>query len=553
MDTPLQKIDSLEEYMRLYPHDYSTRMANYYGLHGHPHYATCFQWSKTYPVEGADPDNESDGVNEHNFWRAREVRRFNEGVYKTVQFALIFRNNTAAVNKAMKLWYHFPHMALGNPELVAFTPNQDYGMRDRQVSMKIGKYLQRFFGDELSAEEIRDIANNGKGREIQWAETAEEFKWVYLNGPNSCMVSGFCHGVDTHPTEAYTYQYPDGTPEFRLAYFKSGGRVTARSLCSVKHKVFVRHYGDDGPILESCLTEAGYSRVSGMGSYGLRLKKIEENGITVMPYLDGDDQYVQDCGNFFEWTSDGISADNADGTLGESIEYTSCGECGDQYEEDDMNGTYLGNSICACCRDEYYIYAYYGMHNDQSYVHCDDVVYVGDYAYRDNSQVLDWHGIVLAEDDEYYLRDDCFRDIDGNYYHTDDLDSDWIELHNGIYAKRDDVTNEWCCRWGGSEYRIYHPDDPPHDVRLERKFVDDFGDERSVWENNPAYISPGEAYRLNASAAEDICDHIEDLADELDESGEEKAEVSSNYFPLSPVILGKSLTAVIIDEIGAMP
>jgi hypothetical protein len=191
-------------------------------------------------------------------WHEREKKRFANGDYTPVLWT------------KQKWWKeidgHFAHVGVKDKTRIAFTPDAEKGAADRQTAMLPGKYLKQFFGDVLSADQIRDFAmeHNTKFEvnEFKLARTVEEIEHVYKTGPNdSCFAK---------TTKGNLYASGD----FAVAYLEDAkGKITARALCSDKKKVFPRAYGDSCR-LKGMLVKAGYKQSTNGADYnGHRLLK----------------------------------------------------------------------------------------------------------------------------------------------------------------------------------------------------------------------------------------------------------------------------------------
>lgn len=363
--------------------------------------------------EGVEP---SDEATADNFWIMREAVRFEFGVYKKRMPAHFERLR----GLRRDLWWHFLHVSVEDPSMVAYTPSHEYGKRDRQVRVKIGKYLTQFYSEHLSPEEIRAVVNMCKPHEVKFAVTREQIAYVYIHGPHSCM-SGREWG-HLHPAMVY-----EG--EFRLAYLESGEQIVARGFVHDPSKTFVRVYGDEGQTLADSLEAMGFTR-AGAWPDGAKLKRIEDGrGRVFMPYIDGGIQSVIDCGSHFEINYDGdYSASNTSGFLDERRD--ECENCGEYYdsEEDGAYSEHHGMNICQCCADNEFVFAFTSRRN-RDYVRNDEAIEVGG---------------------EYYVNDDCVlsdHDIHqcthtGDHYHIDDL---------VVTASGDFVCSEYAVPVGESE------------------------------------------------------------------------------------------------------
>lgn len=178
-------------------------------------------------------------------WKAREQQRFDEGTYKPVTWI------------GQKWWDdnynpdHFVHVSLKNPCQIAFIKCERDGSADIQTAMKPGKYLTKYFGEILTAAQIRDYAmthnTTFEKKELKFATTPEEIERVYQPSLGSSCFSG--------TTKANLY----GSGDFAVAYIENAkGEVTARSVCAPERKIYVHPYGDRCR-LENLLETAGYS------------------------------------------------------------------------------------------------------------------------------------------------------------------------------------------------------------------------------------------------------------------------------------------------------
>src|SRR5690606_27842175 len=243
---------------------------------------------------------------------------------------------------------HYPRPSKHDPSKIAFTPSEEWGHADRQLRMRPGKYLARYFGDVLTAEEIRTYVSKWDAafapRALRFARTADEIEHVYVNGPHSCMA----HSVEgafsshCHPTRVYA----DG--DLQLAYITGADDddIVGRALVWPDKMVHGRVYGDIER-MEHALESAGYVRGSLVGA---RIGKIENRGGGyVMPYLD-DGGYVEDDGDYFVISDHGIPADNTNGLAGAG---PVCSNCGDYDTHEYGGGGPDGDWLCESCFSEH--------------------------------------------------------------------------------------------------------------------------------------------------------------------------------------------------------
>lgn len=384
------------------------------------------------------------GLESELFWVYREGCRFVAGEYQMPNFMAYLTslaaqdasNNVRADNpelptmaawmaKWARNWWHFPHISLEDPTMVAYTPNHEYGKRDRQVRVKVGKYLSQFWGDVLTQDDIRRLANGSKGLEVKFVTGREAIRDVYENGPESCMsggTGGFHSALDEadiHPAEVFGYIHPDGSPEFRMAVIHRGGEITARCLVHERSKLWVRTYGDDGTALGEMLDDMGYTRGE-VGSFGAILLALPVDGGLVMPYLDGDCKYVDldicvdDAGvEYVRWTPIGDYRAADTGGFVQTQPEGECDECGERVDQDELS--YSGHHdmhICERCREDHFVVAYVGR-RDEDIVRIEGTVEVHGIYYLDDGHVLEHHGITTDYCGNYICQEDAIEITDG--------------------------------------------------------------------------------------------------------------------------------------------
>lgn len=194
-------------------------------------------------------------------WKEREAHKLVSGAHKNVVWAKERFWTDAVALRAL----HYAHISTEDPTMLAYTPSEEYGERDRQNRIKPGKYLQKYFGasektgligfgpykghsPKLNPKEIAYYAEWWeKGSkpskfgawELRYAKTGAEIAEVYINGPRSCMSAGQVDGgsnTKTSPTRVY------GAGDLQLAYLWDGEKPRARALCWPDKKVFGRCY-----------------------------------------------------------------------------------------------------------------------------------------------------------------------------------------------------------------------------------------------------------------------------------------------------------------------
>ncbi len=261
-------------------------------------------------------------------WRKREEGRFASGEYVQVPW---LSERWFAESKFAK--EHYLHVSVNEPGKVAFTETAEKGMADVQTRMKAGKYLARFFSDELSDLEIRDIATSYaalyEDNKLQFATEADDIEWVYTHGPESCMGYTSDHfDSPFHPVRVYA------AGDLAIAYITRQNRVTARCLCWPEKKVYTRPYGDEYRITD-LLDSAGYNQREGHCFYGAKLtRRTVDDEYFVLPYIDWH-RGVTDCGKHLEIARDGeLTCESTSGLVSMHGEGTACDRCGTRCDED---------------------------------------------------------------------------------------------------------------------------------------------------------------------------------------------------------------------------
>ncbi len=385
-------------------------------------------------------------------WHERERERFRTGEYLRTPF------------HSLRVHYpeHFAHLSTTHAGLIAYTPNEEKGIADRQIRIRPAKYLQDFYGvdSESAAKHVDESERLTKAQidsfaaqctaitdaTIKFCETPEQAEYVYTHGPRSCMSRTRDRYLGhVHPSQVFAGEHSD----LRVAYLGDlTGTITARCVVWPEKKIAVRVYPDEQSQLQFMLINAGYSvykRESCDGVLrGARVAAIEDrngNG-WIIGYIDGanngyltkdrqsfviDDrnspfvdhnhteiiglQLTRDSGG--DILASGVSDPNAD----DDYDFT-CGRCDGQYNDDDRSG--YDSSLCSSCADEVF----------QTCDHCDSSVDTRD----DNLQRIRVVGPVCSRyvnvcgschDDLRQSCDSCgdtwYYDGDANHGENNDL------------------------------------------------------------------------------------------------------------------------------------
>jgi hypothetical protein len=178
---------------------------------------------------------------ERSDWRRREERKFSSGEYIRVPWADI---------EAYNLRDHFVHLSRKTPGMIAYTANEEHGVRDRQTTIRPGRYLQQFYPDMLKERIDRFCGMcSVADLDLKITNDPEEIVTVYTmpNGPDSCMSHrSDSYSGDVHPVSVYT---ADRDPIWRLrisdrsstntfAHDRSSGRIEKSGCGSTAIRIY---------------------------------------------------------------------------------------------------------------------------------------------------------------------------------------------------------------------------------------------------------------------------------------------------------------------------
>ena len=321
---------------------------------------------------------------------------------------------------------HRTHVSLMNPLQIAHYPTLKHLRDGREVVTKLGKYLttfKDFIG--LSDAHIKDVVEkynaivaSRTGWEVKFIESTDEdgFVRIYRDASaGSCM-----KGMDA--VRVYAHE----KSVIRLAYIQSkSGEILARCIVREDLKQYVRIYPDangstEGKYLQQYLKANGYTHGNLEGCLLRAIEHEDDEDIFVAPYIDAGidgngsagsaqsgDLIDIDDKTYIEITPHGdlcLTMTNGYTDDVEDEDMSECDECGELENNDNMYSTYHDQYVCEHCINNNYYYAY--VRNGQDYVHCDNVVTVGDEHY---------HVDYLDRYDIYYC------DFAEDYFHIDDL------------------------------------------------------------------------------------------------------------------------------------
>lgn len=340
----------------------------------------------------------------------------------------------------------WPHESEEQPGMVAYTQNEDKGVRNLQTRTSLGKYLRRHC-PTMPDHVLRDFCalHDTTAGYIHVTHNLNEIIKAVQEGPSSCMQDDSWDGTDDdgnytdHPYRVYDPEYG-----WHMAIRKVGDQIMGRCLC-VAHgeaKYFVRSYrktegnSPTDTALEAWLTNQGYEKLCEWPE-GTRLACVTNSyGDTLMPYIDGENKRVSENTFYFVIHSRGEHlADNTDGLL-QQAGYQ-CPDCNDFVDEEDTYSTgYHGDhTVCRECFEDSYVRAY-GRHREQYFIHQDDAVWVEGWEEYVDVYYLEDNDVVWIEDrSEYWRIEDCwlcaatdewypskyydYVEVDGEIYHPD--------------------------------------------------------------------------------------------------------------------------------------
>lgn len=367
----------------------------------------------------------------------------------------------------------WPHIAIKDPTQLAYTRNNADGVIDRQLTVRIGKYLARHW-PHVPEHERRDAQASHVTDECVILTTLPEMIEALELGPQSCMTSAsaYCEHAfkqnehskfvawckdKTQPEpdwSAHPYNIYDPKLGWGLAVRRSkNGDVSGRALVygltvdsfNAVGKAYVRTYvrradeyaqSSDDQMLQQFLDQQGFKH-RGHWPDGTEFAKATYDRRLLMPYMDGATRF-RDNGGL--WVADDEGRYEGDrGTGGwfqgsddeedepESIGY--CTQCESTVYE---GGDYIwacrdeDSLVCDGCTDDFTLVR--GRHTwgnyREYYVQTDDAVGV-DGHYYDIENLPDT--VVQRVDGDFALKADCVE-IDGDWYGEDDPDV--VQLHD---------------------------------------------------------------------------------------------------------------------------
>lgn len=209
------------------------------------------------------------------WWAWREASRIHFKFYEQSEL-------TKNINQ------HFPgayaHVSREDKNYIAYTPDAEAGIRDKQLKIAPGRLLRKLFPlftdnhiNDLVAEHLGEV-----NAEIELLTSYDDILKAYSTMlDSSCMTVGKVTIDGMHPPSV---AYSDN--EFlKLAVLRAGDKIVSRTLIRTDTKKYIRIYGNKK--LQTALEKDGYTAGN---LIGLKLKTQQvrgEPGWYIMPYLDG--------------------------------------------------------------------------------------------------------------------------------------------------------------------------------------------------------------------------------------------------------------------------
>lgn len=251
-----------------------------------------------------------------------------------------------------------PVVMLGQPRL-----HKDYAAitEYRCVEMRVGKWLANYYGGGVDfRESIEDLKAMNVEPTTYLCKTEREWYNAYENGPRSCMTG---YNFEASPVRVYattSHGLPDNNLRLFIQYtgelFGDDFKVHARAIVNIETNEYVRAYGDAA---DAILRANGYERDTDCldGALLARIPHPENEGAVLMPYLDGNQDGVDELGadRFVICDCYDYEALNADGYIWIDDGRSACAECGGRFDEDDMYITCDGGYVCPHCIGDTYV------------------------------------------------------------------------------------------------------------------------------------------------------------------------------------------------------
>lgn len=251
-----------------------------------------------------------------------------------------------------------PVVMLGQPRL-----HKDYAAvtEYRCVEMRVGKWLANYYGSGVDFREcIEDLKAMNVEPTTYLCKAERKWYYAYENGPSSCMTG---YDFEASPVRVYattSHGLPDNNLRLFIQYtgelFGDDFKVHVRAIVNIKTNEYVRAYGDAA---DAILRANGYEHDADCldGALLARIPHPEHDGAVLMPYLDGNQDGVDEKGDnaFVICDCYDYEAQDADGYIWIDDGRSSCAECGERFDEDDMYVACDGGYVCPHCIGDTYV------------------------------------------------------------------------------------------------------------------------------------------------------------------------------------------------------
>ena len=245
----------------------------------------------------------------------------------------VVRLNSHRIPADVKQLMRTPHVDYrpdGSMTVMA-ADNFDKAQAGNFSEVKIGRVLRKIFPHATQAVITRMVEKfnaDNKGYKLELTKSTEEMCRIMREGalmsstafPHTCMTT-ICLSIydkeDYLPEWVHPYMAYDHELGWAMAMIKDDkGFVVGRAIVHTERMEFVRVFANGNNVasstFEKILTLAGYKQVSGW--YGLLLKRVPlsleriddmmtESIAAVVPYLDGEERYVEPAGEFLRITN----------------------------------------------------------------------------------------------------------------------------------------------------------------------------------------------------------------------------------------------------------
>jgi len=337
----------------------------------------------------------------------------------------------------------FLRPGIEDPEKLSLIPDAQHLYKDVQIVTSVNKALVRC----LDQGQICRQASNqllSSDTKLFVTETAKHASDVYEIGPRSCM-KRVLHNVDEVPMNpAAVYS----TEDVAVIYGKRGGSITGRAVLNKNTSHYVRAYGDQYFI--EALHANGYVQDND-AIRGCKIARISVDNnpdVVLLPYLDGNCQYLIRKGDHFKISSRGdILAEHTSGVYNlatdEPVTYGLCDNCGDYEQEQGCEVRFNGEwqMWCQNCVDHGTEEVMTGRHSSELW-YIEDVEHIMPDGQAVNNEVTaEELGWVKDINDDWQDQNDVYK-YDGNYYLEEDLEYHHLRLNAKGEVVEDDEDDE---------------------------------------------------------------------------------------------------------------